>query len=494
MSLSRRSELTPAVWSLCGIAIVSVAVILRLYDLDLKPLHHDEGVNGLLVTWLVQPPYTYRYDPAHFHGPTLYYLVQPLVAWLGLTTFAIRLLPAVCGIVIVLLAFGLRRWIGAVGAVTSAGLLAVSPGAVYFARYFIHETLLVCFTLATVVAAWHYHERRRPKYLLLASALAGLMFATKETASIAAGVLVAAAAATYVLLALVRGTIPRPAIQGQRRLIGHAVACAAIFVGLNAVFYSSFFTHWAGLGDAIVSFALWTETGTRDHLQPWHTYLRWLGQQEGLVLALGILGSGLALWSRRDAFAVFAALWALGMLLVYSLIPYKTPWLTLNIIIPFAIAGGWFAEAVHARIPAAWRPRLAAAGVVLVLATSGWQALSLNFVRYDDDRQGYVYAHTRRALLDLVERVHHIGSRAPAPLTIAVVSPEHFPLSWYLNGYPAGYYGTVTDTRDAVFIGSVQQDDALRLQLGEDYVRGGAYALRPGVDLVLYVRRDLASP
>src|SRR5688572_21138203 len=107
---SEESGVTPFVWSLCGIVIVAVAVVLRLYQLDLKPLHHDEGVNGLFMMSLVQPPYTFTYNPADYHGPTLYYLTAPAIFGLGATTFAIRLIPALCGIATVLLPFVLRRW------------------------------------------------------------------------------------------------------------------------------------------------------------------------------------------------------------------------------------------------------------------------------------------------------------------------------------------------------------------------------------------------
>jgi predicted membrane-bound mannosyltransferase len=44
-------------------AIAVAAVVLRLYDLELKPLHHDEGVNGHFLRLLVEPPHVYRYDP-----------------------------------------------------------------------------------------------------------------------------------------------------------------------------------------------------------------------------------------------------------------------------------------------------------------------------------------------------------------------------------------------------------------------------------------------
>jgi predicted membrane-bound mannosyltransferase len=208
-------------------------------------------------------------------------------------------------------------------------------------------------------------------------------------------------------------------------------------------------------------------------------------------LALGLVGTGLVLWHARNAFVVFASLWAVGTLLAYSLIPYKTPWLTLNIIVPFAIVGGWAAEVLYLRAPAVWRRVLLALGV-LAISISAYQAVVLNFVRYDDDRYAYVYAHTRRAVLDLTSRIDEIRARAGSGLTIAVVSPDQFPLSWYLRDYRAGYYGSLVRTNHRIYIGSEKQDEALRAQLGDGYVRIGSYSLRPGVDLVLYVRRDLA--
>jgi uncharacterized protein (TIGR03663 family) len=435
---------------------------------------------------------------------------------LGATTFAIRLVPALCGIATVLLAFGLRRWIGAVGALTTAALLAVSPGAVYFSRYFIHEALLVGFTFAAAVAAWQYIDRRRVVMLLLASASAAMMFATKETWIITAGVMAIAAAAT-VLLPKVRrawdsrsprahhATSRDTATSQQQEILATerldvvrkrfvtALASAAVFVAVSVALYSSFFNNWDGVVGAIRGLAIWTGTGTREHVHSWDTYVRWLVAEEAGVLVIGLIGSGFAIWNGRHAFVVFSALWAIGTLLAYSLIPYKTPWLALNVIVPLAIVSGWVAETVYIRSAAAWR-RGVVAVLVLMLGVSSYQAITLNFVRYDDDRYPYVYAHSRRELLDLVNRVERIRAKAPLPVRISVVAPEHFPLSWYLKDYPAGYYGRVTDTKDEIFIGAVQQDDALRTQLGDRYVRGGQFPLRPGVDLVLYVRRDLAAP
>ena len=173
--------------------IAAVAMLLRFYNLPLKPLHHDEGVNGLFLAALARPPHEYRYDPANYHGPTLYY-----AAWLSTVvfrapTFAIRFVTGVAGLLSVLMMLGFRRSIGPIGALAAASLLAVSPGAVYFSRYFIHEMLLVCFTIGLVAATVGWLQSRRKTFLSIAAASAGLMFATKETAVISAIVLAAAA-------------------------------------------------------------------------------------------------------------------------------------------------------------------------------------------------------------------------------------------------------------------------------------------------------------
>ena len=505
------ARITPVAWTVAGMAIAVAAVVLRLYDLELKPLHHDEGVNGHFLRLLVEPPHVYRYDPKNYHGPTLYYFGKVAADSLGLTTFAIRLVPALAGIAIVLLLFPLRRWIGAAGALSGAALIAVSPGAVYLSRYFIHETLLVCFTLWTVVAGWKYVETRKGIYAVAAAFLLGLAFATKETAIISTGVLVIAAILTWTTGGY--GLLERPTLSRLRavatitpvnrraitaamlqRAAALAGLCLAVFLGTALVFFSSWFTHWNGVTDAARSFAHWSDTGTQAHRHPWYTYLRWLSNQEASILIGGLLGALWGLWQAENRFARFVSLWAIGTLLAYSLIPYKTPWLTLNLVVPFGVCAGYFVDVI-VRNRAATVCRTVLALTILALAWSTYQTMVLNFIRYDDDRLTYPYAHTSRQILDLVRRIDRAREHAPrgTRVAVAVLSPDHFPLSWYLRSYPIGYYGRIVDTRDPICIVSGRQDGDVRGVLEPGYVRSGPYLLRPGVTLVLYIRQDLAS-
>jgi predicted membrane-bound mannosyltransferase len=50
-------------WWTTMVYVAAAAMLLRFYALPLKPLHHDEGVNTLLLVNLVRPPHVYQYDP-----------------------------------------------------------------------------------------------------------------------------------------------------------------------------------------------------------------------------------------------------------------------------------------------------------------------------------------------------------------------------------------------------------------------------------------------
>ncbi|HEX9544356.1 MAG TPA: hypothetical protein VF955_04180, partial [Pyrinomonadaceae bacterium] len=139
------SDISEPAWRIACVSIFAVAAFLRLYDLNLVPLHHDEGVNGNFLVRLVRDGF-YHYDPANYHGPTLYYFAA-VFPWLlrlffgagaqnsyGLTTVAIRMVPALFGIATVGLIFTLRRNLGTIATLGAALLLAISPGAVYLSR------------------------------------------------------------------------------------------------------------------------------------------------------------------------------------------------------------------------------------------------------------------------------------------------------------------------------------------------------------------------
>ncbi|MCM3869422.1 MAG: TIGR03663 family protein [Pyrinomonadaceae bacterium] len=530
-------DLSQRTWLICSLVIMAVGAVLRLYNLSLVPFHHDEGVNGNFLVRLVREG-AYQYDPANYHGPTLYYF-SAVIPWIlrlfgesaqnkyGLNTVTVRAVPALFGLGTIWLVLLLRRRIGTVGTLCAAALLAVSPGAVYLSRYFIHETLFVFFTVGVVVAGLKYYETSNPVYVVLAALSAGLLFATKETAIISAGVLAIALVTTRLYLGLWNKVFPKSRrdrkqrrleqglkaplqasvlerLGGPMKLVLLGLLAIVIFLGVNILFYSSFFTNAKGINDAVKTFEFWTKTGKKEHVKPFMTYVWWLVRQESPLLFLGTVGAALTVLKPRNVFALFSALWAFGLLAAYSLIGYKTPWLVLNFAVPLALIGGYALQAIYD-----WglsEIRLVIAIMLLAVAISGYKTIDLNFFNYDNDSESYVYvyAHSRREMLALVDEIDKVAQRTNrgTKTGITIVSPDYWPLPWYFRDYTGvGYHGHMTSSTEPVIIANENQGAEVQANFGDRYQQvqsgfnsAGSYALRPGVNLLLYVRRDALGP
>ncbi len=515
-----RFQLSPKMWAWASLAVLLVAIALRFYALDLKPMHHDEGVNGFFLTRLLREGF-YHYDPENYHGATLYYLTLPFALIFGLNEYVVRGVTALAGVLSVALLLALRRRIGDIGALASALLLAVSPCAIYYSRYFIHESLFVLFTIALVVFAWRFYDDARTADLMYAAVAAALLFATKETAFITIGVLLIAAAMT-IAYARIRGdtkvgsfALWRKRFGEERNLSILIIASVAVFFLINILFYSSFFTNSEGVNAAISTFKIWTRTGTSEfHRKPFDTYFIWLKQEELALMMLAMIGIALAAWRASNRFAVFAALWAIGIVAAYSLVPYKTPWLALNFLPPLAIVAGYAVDCLWTTSGKTSFRRLLALGLIVGAAgVAVYQSVALNFQFYDDDRYPYVYAHTKRDALRLVrdiERLADENRRANSPVagviskdaiykdtvtSIAIAAPEYWSLPWYLRDYKSVAYPPrdVAKATEQLLIVSAKEKPQADLLLADSYREVGIYDLRPGVELVLYARKSLGD-
>lgn len=516
-------------WRIGVIVIFLIGAILRFYNLNLVPLHHDEGVNGNFLVRLVREGF-YTYDPENYHGPTLYYF-SAIIPWItkllfgsavrdnyGLTTFNIRLITVLFGLGTIVLVFLLRRRLGSVATLAAGLLLAVSPGAVYLSRYYIHEALFVFFTLGIVVACMWAYDARRLGYLIPGAACAALLLATKETALISVAVLIIALALTVVYMRFNRqpvvqhGSKRKQPAGGLSRIIDEmggtgnlipAVATALfVFFALYLLFYSSFFTNSKGIADSLQTFAIWTRTGTTAHVHPASMYITWLFRLESPLLFLGVTGAAIVVLKPKNSLALFCALWSFGLIAAYSLIPYKTPWLMLNFVVPLTLISGYAIQAIyemdHGQV------RLASAVLLVATAVATYQSIDLNFVNYDNDnpKYVYVYAHTRRGMLDLVNQVEQIAQENSGGLTgITIVSPDYWPLPWYFRNFSrVGYFGRMAASSEPIVIANENQKAEVEANFGSFYrqvpskVGGGSYELRPGVKLLLYVRRPEAGP
>jgi uncharacterized protein (TIGR03663 family) len=429
------------------LAAILVAAVLRFPDLAARPMHADEAVHAEKFGTLLEGG-GYAYDPAEYHGPTLYYLAL-LPAWLrgqsryvDIDEVTLRVLPAALGVALVAAHVFARGILGTTGAAAAALLAAVSPAMVFYSRYFIHETALVLFSFGALLATCRYLAgRARTTTAVFAGACAGLMLATKETALIALGCLPLALLVTRV--------------SGRRVVAVRHVAVTALVAGVvAAAFFTSFLTRPEGVVDAVRAYGLYLDRagGASWHVQPWWYYLRLLVHfpsdgtpfwTEGLILLLAIVGAA-AGWAKRVPGADPSALRLIGvstvlMLVAYSAIPYKTPWCLLGFLHGLILLAGAGAAFLVRSVPRA----VGKAGAVVALAAAighlGWQAFqgSLRFAA--DPRNPYVYAHTGADVFAIAARVKEIARAHPdgPSLHVQVVSGRNmWPLPFYLRGMP----------------------------------------------------------
>jgi len=480
---------------------VITALLLRLWDLDLRPFHSDEGVNSHFLLNLFNKNH-YHYNPANYHGPFLYYIGLIPFYILGVTNFSFRIMPALFGIMVVALLYPLHKRIGKTGLLTTGLLLAISPANSFFARDTIHETYLVFFTLAVVVSFFLYAETRKTRYIYFAASSLALVITIKETYIITFAVfaLSLAIAYGYEIIFLSRESINT---QLKRIFSAFTADCKqrkytigisiGLFLLINFLFYSSFFTYYEGIHGILTTLKIWTKTGTHSsgHVKPFFYYFKLLYKFELPILVLGVAGIFYA-FKARNKLTVFVVSWAMFIYGIYSFIPYKTPWLVINIILPIAILAGICVQGIWNTLKKKWRYVVFVPVYTCIFGLFCYQSILLNFVTYDDERYELVYVQTKRDVYNLVNRLKLLSDKCGKNITINIVSKEYWPLPWYLRSFKrANFWGKVIKNPNApVVIVGKKGEKEVKEKLKGKYEKE-RFVLRPGVWLTVYIQEAL---
>jgi predicted membrane-bound mannosyltransferase len=283
------------------------------------------------------------------------------------------------------------------------------------------------------------------------------------------------------------GARAKPLSQSIARDAGLALAAALV---IALLFYASFGTNLGGVRAAIEALGVGVTraTGVSGHEKPWWYYLRlfeWerrggiVWEQLGFT-TLALAGIGVALLSGRK-FLRWTAVYLAVLVLVMSLVPYKTPWHAIHFVPPLAL----LAAGALAAIP---NGALAAFLALAVIAMQGWQTHQAVTVYPADERNPYAYVHSSPDVLKFRALVTTALERTPDQ-PVRIVSEEYWPLPWYLRGLPrVGYWSTPPDDCDgALVISSATQAGAVRSRLHGNY-RESFLGLRPGFLCVVFIR------
>ena len=443
------------------LAATIVALALRLPRLRQRPMHGDEAVHADKFGELLEDG-VYTYDPYEYHGPTLNYLTL-IAARLSsaqklteVSEFTLRVVPVFFGVSLVLLILLVGRGLGPSAAAYAAVLTAISPAMVFYSRYYIQEMLLVSFTFGVIVFGYRYTQSRKIAWAVLAGMCMGLMHATKETCIIAYGSMFLA-----VLIVLLMQRQKDSVINAVKWIKpSHFLAFLAAGVVASVLFYSSFFSNPRGILDSVLTYTTYFDRagGNSLHIHPWYYYIKMLlysrffdgpRWSEALIVLLALVGFAAAMTKKGLSSANihlvrFIGFYTLILTVVYSLIPYKTPWCMLGFLHGMILLAGVGAVALVKLLPNVL-PRLII--LLLIFESSvflSWQAYQSNYEYYSDSRNPYVYAHPTDEVFTIVQRIEEMARAHPDGyrMHIQIICPgkDYWPLPWYLRRFE---YGTI---------------------------------------------------
>jgi uncharacterized protein (TIGR03663 family) len=488
--------------------ILLLAAVIRFTELDIKPPHFDEGINGWFCDQMAQNGY-FAYDPTNYHGPFHFYVLFVSLKLLGRNLWALRLPVVLASLLTIFWMFLFRPFFSRTVCYLAALGMALSPGFIFYNRYSIHESWLVFFLILACWGIFGVWTSRKARYFWgLILGLTGMIL-TKETYIIHVA---AFAGAGCVSLIWKRFSKEKQSTHPTGPLPIKQIA-AAVLVGIFLIvfFYSGNFLNWKGLRGLYETFLPWTHTGidSAGHGKPtfdlfalipsfmenvpglrglaslkvnWY-WVRLLLAYEWFALA-GLIFSLRFLFGGRPALR-FLAVYSLAVLFAYSVVPYKTPWCIISIAWPFLFLAGALIEFVANRI----HPTVAAVVGVPLFAQAAWKSYDLNFVRYDNPKEMYVYVQTVRDYHKFIDPILEKAAKDPnaiRKLSGAIFLSSYYPIPWVLGDFSrVAYYGKEgvwPQDCDADFV-AIDQDkaDDLEKHLKDRYFTVD-FQLRDGMD------------
>lgn len=441
------------------LAATIAGIALRLPQLKQRPMHGDEAVHAFKFGELLEQG-LYRYDPNEYHGPALNYLTlipARLSSAQKLTEISettLRIVPVFFGVLLVLLLLLVADGLGRASAVCAAILTAISPALVFYSRYYIQEMLLVCFTFGVIACGYRYTQKKKTKWALLTGMFLALMHATKETCIIAFGSMLLALLLMRLMRSRQNGFVLDTKAVKPSHLVAGLVAAAVV----SGLFYSSFLSNPGGILDSFRTYTTYFNRAGQNqlHIHPWYYYLKmllyykygpgpfWSFWSEGLIVILAGVGFVIAIRGKGPGgvnfhLLRFIAFYTLAMTVVYSVIPYKTPWCLLGFLHGMILLAGVGAVALINLIPNI-RVKVFI-GVLLVAAGAhlAWQGYLNSYKYHSDSRNPYVYAHPTMDVFTITERVKELAKVHPDghAMQIQFICPggDYWPLPWYLRSF-----------------------------------------------------------
>lgn len=164
---------------LAYLGLAALSVLLHLWALGGRSLHHDETIHAF-YSWTIYEGQGYLHDPLT-HGPFLYYWTALQYMLFGDSEFTARLSAALFGITLTLLPWLLRSEVGKGTALLTTTYLLISPVALYVGRFIRQDIFAITWEVLCLISILRYMVTRRVRWLYIFAASLALLYTTTET-------------------------------------------------------------------------------------------------------------------------------------------------------------------------------------------------------------------------------------------------------------------------------------------------------------------------
>jgi len=452
---SVKSKRTNIILLINVLLVLAITYGLRAFSISDRPFHNDEGVNYFFMKSVLTNG-IFNYSHENYHGPSYFYLLALTNYIFGTSDFTIRLASIIPSLVLVPFLLFSFNYVS-ISARTVAGLfLAISTTFVYYSRYSIHESFLVVNGVLGIHFLFKWLLLKRHRDLIYLFFTIGLTIATKETFIIHIFSLGIASFCVFSLPVVFKSLL------NSKKTISWGIVflCLPVFV-----LYSGFFQSLEGLREFFMGVPQWVGRGYSDggHHKPYDYYVKLLDTTEPVAL-LGFVPAAFfifyylldllsklrktdsknystpSLFTVEEKASYMFSLYAMVSLSVYSYVPYKTPWLIINIAVPSLIGLAFFICAkIKNRI---WMYVVAfflSLNLTLMSLRYNYLPETLGPINQIVDSKGVVgefnplaYVHTHSGMVESAERIVEY-SRTHKNTRVLIGVSAYWPLPYYLR-------------------------------------------------------------
>lgn len=446
---------------ICWILIIIITILTRFYDLGTKPLHHDESMHAFYA-WKLFKGEGYQYNPM-MHGPFHYHANALIYFLFGTSDYTARVAPAIFGLIGVLLIYLYKPYVGKLGAVVTAFIMAISPMFMYQARFIREDIFMAVDTIAMVIGLFRYIDTKKPGWLYLAATGLAFSWATKEATYITGFIFFTFLFFRWVWEYSLRH-IPTK-FQEENKIYGTVNYlfgkglpvlgwALAIFFGINLVLYTTLFSHWRGFIDAFTaSLTYWLgQHGVERGSQPWYYYWLLIPFYEMLPFLFTLIATVyyIIVPEKRTFFNLFIIYWWIMSMIIYSWAGERMPWLSLHPLAPMIILSGKFIAEMILRVDWGFSRQLGIVTAILLALGSIHGAINLCFYGAGaSPKESFVYVQSSVDTTYVAKKIYNVAKALKGekwdsqefrnfdPYDIELVVEDYcsWPFAWYLRNF-----------------------------------------------------------